>query len=95
MNKPAPKTVPKKKTEKLNFESAIKELENLVEQMEKGDITLEQSLQNFERGIELTRACQKALQEAEQKVQILTHQQGEEVLEDFQQDLATETSEVE
>ena len=76
--------MPKKKTDKINFESAIKELENLVEQMEQGDTTLEQSLENFERGIELTRACQKALQEAEQKVQILTQKQGEETLEDFQ-----------
>ena len=75
--------MPKKKTEKINFESAIKELESLVEQMEQGDITLEQSLENFERGIELTRACQKALQEAEQKVQILTQKQGEETVEDF------------
>jgi exodeoxyribonuclease VII small subunit len=76
--------VPKKKTDRIDFESAIKELEALVEQMEQGDITLEQSLENFERGIELTRACQKALQEAEQKVQILTQKQGEETAEEFQ-----------
>ena len=75
--------MPKKKTDKINFESAIKELEGLVEQMEQGDITLEQSLENFERGIELSRACQKALQEAEQKVQILTQKQGEETAENF------------
>jgi exodeoxyribonuclease VII small subunit len=75
--------VPKKKSDKIDFESAIKELETLVEQMEQGDITLEQSLENFERGIELTRTCQKALQEAEQKVQILTQKQGEETVEDF------------
>lgn len=78
-----PKKVSKKKTTKIDFESAIKELENLVEQMEQGDITLEQSLENFERGIELTRACQKALQEAEQKVQILTQKQDQETVEDF------------
>ena len=75
--------MPKKKTAKINFEAAIKELEGLVEQMEQGEITLEQSLENFERGIELTRACQKALQEAEQKVQILTQKQGEETVENF------------
>ena len=40
--------------------------------MEQGDLTLEQSLEDFERGVALTRACQQALQEAEQKVQILT-----------------------
>jgi exodeoxyribonuclease VII small subunit len=84
--------VPKKKTDKINFESAIKELESLVEQMEQGDITLEQSLENFERGVELTRACQKALQEAEQKVQILTQKQGEETVEDFHSETANEVN---
>jgi exodeoxyribonuclease VII small subunit len=85
--------VAKKRTEKINFESAIKELESLVEQMEQGDITLEQSLENFERGIELSRACQKALQEAEQKVQILTQKQGEDTVEDFHAESAdTESS---
>jgi len=85
--------VPKKKTDKIEFESAIKELETLVEQMEQGDITLEQSLENFERGIELTRACQKALQEAEQKVQILTQKQGEETVEEFRDDTIAQQSE--
>lgn len=86
-----PKKVAKKKPEKLDFESAIKELESLVEQMEQGDITLEQSLENFERGIELTRSCQTALQEAEQKVQILTRQQGEETIADFQDSASSES----
>ena len=80
------KKVVSKKTNKIDFEASLKELENIVEQMEQGEITLEQSLQNFERGIELTRACQKALQEAEQKVQILTQQNGEEVIEEFSVD---------
>lgn len=55
----------------LDFESSLAELEELVEQMEAGDITLEESLQHFERGIKLTRMCQQALKQAEQKVQIL------------------------
>ena len=75
--------MPKKKSDKIDFESAIKELETLVEQMEQGDISLEKSLENFERGIALTHACQKALQEAEQKVQILTQKNGEESVEEF------------
>lgn len=54
-----------------DFERSLKELEELVARMERGDLPLEESLQSFERGIELTRACQKALQEAEQKVEIL------------------------
>ena len=60
-----------KKKASVDFESALKELESLVEKMERGDIRLEESLQYFERGIELTRHCQQALQEAEQKVHIL------------------------
>ena len=58
--------------DKIDFEKALKELEELVERMEQGDLSLEQSLKDFERGVALTRACQQALQEAEQKVQILT-----------------------
>ena len=65
-----------KKKVPIDFESALKELESLVEKMEQGDIRLEDSLQYFERGIELTRHCQQALQEAEQKVQILLEKNG-------------------
>jgi len=56
----------------LPFESAMQELEDLVSRMEQGDHSLEVSLKDFERGVELTRICQKALAEAEQKVQILS-----------------------
>ena len=71
-----------KKTRKsTNFEAAITELESLVEEMEQGDISLEESLKKFERGIELTRTCQQALQEAEQKVQMLIEkQQGDAIV---------------
>jgi exodeoxyribonuclease VII small subunit len=57
--------------EAFDFEHALKELEELVGRMEQGDLSLEESLKTFERGIELTRACQQALKEAEQKVEIL------------------------
>lgn len=60
-----------KKADKFDFEKALQELEKLVEKMEQGDMGLEESLQYFERGVALTRSCQKALGEAEQKVQIL------------------------
>ncbi len=60
-----------KKSSPPNFEAALEELEALVEQMEAGEITLEESLQHFERGILLTRTCQEALKAAEQKVSIL------------------------
>ncbi|MGZ4960622.1 MAG: exodeoxyribonuclease VII small subunit [Methylomonas sp.] len=65
------------------FEDAMEELEKLVEQMEQGDISLEESLKAFERGIKLTRTCQQALQEAEQKVQILLEKNGQQTLEPF------------
>ncbi len=60
-----------KKDSPLDFEAALEELEALVEQMEAGEITLEESLQHFERGILLTRTCQEALKAAEQKVEVL------------------------
>jgi len=64
--------MPKKKTDSPAFEEALSELEALVERMEGGEMTLEESLGAFERGIALTRICQQALQAAEQKVEILT-----------------------
>jgi exodeoxyribonuclease VII small subunit len=60
-----------KKRQSINFEASIVELEQLVEKMERGEFTLEESLQQFERGIALARSCQQALREAEQKVQLL------------------------
>ena len=56
----------------INFEDYLRELEALVGEMEKGELSLEESLKHFERGIELTRACHAALQVAEQKVEKLT-----------------------
>ena len=56
----------------VSFEKALSELEALVERMETGELTLEESLKSFEQGIALTRSCQQALTEAEQKVEILT-----------------------
>ncbi|MCZ8130370.1 MAG: exodeoxyribonuclease VII small subunit [Steroidobacteraceae bacterium] len=54
-----------------DFEAAMAELESLVERLERGDLPLEESLQAFERGVALTRTCQAALREAEQKVEVL------------------------
>ena len=65
-----------KKNTEFDFEKALEELESLVESMEAGDLSLEDSLKYFERGVALTRSCQKALAEAEQKVQILLNEQG-------------------
>jgi exodeoxyribonuclease VII small subunit len=54
-----------------DFETALVELEALVEQLERGDLPLEEALASFERGVGLTRQCQAALQSAQQKVEIL------------------------
>ncbi len=59
-----------------DFEQSLQELEEIVERMERGDATLEESLKQFERGIALTRACQQALKAAEQKVDILIEENG-------------------
>ncbi|MDC0214945.1 exodeoxyribonuclease VII small subunit [Gammaproteobacteria bacterium] len=56
----------------VDFESALKELENLVSKMEDGELSLDDSLKAFERGIELTRSCQSSLEKAELRIQILT-----------------------
>jgi len=69
-----------------DFETAMRDLEALVERLEQGDLPLEESLAAFERGVMLTRACQSALQEAEQKVEILLKKAGEPVVEDFTPD---------
>jgi exodeoxyribonuclease VII small subunit len=55
-----------------DFESALAELETIVKTLEDGQVTLEQSLENFERGIELSRYCHTRLEEAERRVEILT-----------------------
>ena len=69
-----------------DFEAALAELESLVEQMEQGDLSLDESLKQFERGVELTRACQTALKDAEQKVQILLEKDGQAELGAFTSD---------
>jgi exodeoxyribonuclease VII small subunit len=59
-------------TEPPQFERSIDELEQLVDRLENDELTLEESLKVFERGIGLTRSCQKALDQADQRVRILT-----------------------
>ncbi len=59
-----------------DFERSLAELEAIVEKLEQGELSLEESLKQFERGVQLTRACQNALKEAEQKVEILLRKSG-------------------
>ena len=76
-----------KRSQKIpDFETALAELEALVEKMEQGDLSLDESLKQFERGVQLTRSCQQALRDAEQKVQVLLEKDGQESLEPFSND---------
>ena len=78
---------PKLSNEKeLDFEASLSELESLVERMEKGELSLEDALKDFERGVELTRDCQLALNRAEQKVQQLVDEDGQIQLIPFESD---------
>lgn len=55
-----------------NFESSLEELERIVRELERGDLALEKSLELFEQGVKLSRACQERLNEAERRIEILT-----------------------
>lgn len=71
---------------KIDLEKSLAELEELVEELESGDLPLETAMKKFEDGIKLTRGCQAALKEAEQKVQILMKSAGGDKLEHFEID---------
>ena len=76
--------VARQKQQSPDFESALAELEEIVARLEQGDLPLEESLRQFERGVVLTRICQKALAQAEQKIRILSKgTDGELVEQDF------------
>ena len=66
-----------------NFEDALNDLEQLVETMEEGDLSLEESLKQFEKGIALASSCQQSLQKAEQKVEQLIEKNGKLFSKDF------------
>jgi exodeoxyribonuclease VII small subunit len=68
---------------KIDLEKSLAELEELVEELESGDLPLETAMKKFEDGIKLTRGCQAALKDAEQKVQILLKSAGGEELDEF------------
>ena len=78
--------MPKKAQNPPPFEDALAELERLVEALEQGDMPLEESLKSFERGVELTRTCQQALKEAEQRVEILSGKSVDATLDSFDRD---------
>ncbi len=71
------------KKKDLDLEKSLSQLEALVEELESGDLPLEKAMQKFEQGVKLTRSCQSALKDAEQRVEVLLKSAGGEKLEDF------------
>lgn len=71
--------------EPVDLEQSLEELEQLVEQLERGDLALEASLKLFEKGVGLTRRCQTALRDAEQRVEKLLETNGEQTIVPFDQ----------
>lgn len=69
-------------TKGMHFEQTISELEEIVKQLEKGELSLDDSLKQFEKGIGLARQCQDVLNQAEQKIEVLTKTQED----DFEND---------
>jgi exodeoxyribonuclease VII small subunit len=77
--------VQKKKAD-FNFETSMLELEQIVDEIEQGSLSLEQAMAQFEKGVKITRECHTALQTAEQKIKILLEKQGKFELADFASD---------
>ena len=67
----------------IDLEKSLADLEEIVDELESGDLPLEKAMKKFEEGIKLTRSCQSALKDAEQKVEILLRSAGGEELEEF------------
>ena len=72
-----------KKPENQSFEESMSELEIIVDDLEQGDLSLEDSMKLFERGLSLSQASQSKLSNAEQKIQILLNNNGEDQLQPF------------
>ena len=82
---------PDRATAPRSFESALAEFEALVEKMERGDLSLEDSVSAYERGVALHRYCERALSTAERKIRILTEGAGDDGQEEALQLFRPET----
>ena len=80
---PQPDTKPADIGQIAEFEKSLEELEKLVERMEQGDQSLDDSLKSYERGVALYRNCQGALEQAELRVKLLSDPQSPDDAEDF------------
>ena len=67
--------------EELNFEEAIKELEKITTELEKGELSLDESVKKFEEGMKLSKKCNSIIEDAERKINILL-QKGDEITEE-------------
>lgn len=67
----------KEMKQELNFEEAMKRLEEIAQELEKGDLDLDQSVKKFEEGMALSKKCNEILQEAEKRITILIQEDGE------------------
>jgi len=77
------KNMAKKKLENLSFEESLIELDTIVQNLEQGELSLEESMTLFERGLNLSQVSQTKLHAAEQKVKILLEKNGQQELSDF------------
>lgn len=69
----------------IKFEDALKKLEKIVEDLEKGDLTLDEALKKYQEGIELSRACSQRLESAKKKIDVLVkNKKGEFELKPFE-----------
>ncbi len=67
-------------TKKVTFEESLTELENIVQQLEKGDVPLEKALSQFQRGVELSKICQQTLEKAENTLTKIMTEENQEVV---------------
>lgn len=67
-----------------NFENQMEKLEQIVAQLEKGDLSLDESVTKFEEGIKISKECNKILEDAEKKITILVNEDGEIKEKDFE-----------
>tara|TARA_B110000438_G_scaffold277515_1_gene300213 strand:+ start:210 stop:461 length:252 start_codon:yes stop_codon:yes gene_type:complete len=71
------------KKEEVKFEKAMKRLESIVDELEKGEMDIDKSLEAFEEGIKMSRLCSKKLNEAERKIEQLTRNEKGELITDL------------
>lgn len=71
------------KSKEMNFEEAMQELEKITRELEKGDLSLDESVKKFEKGMEVSKRCNEILENAEKKITILIKKDDEYVEENF------------